>query len=223
MSTYNYQEEVNNIFEDRDDTYYLQEDPTWKINSLELAVWADEKIHEKEVKIAEIEKVADNNIEALKAKIEKLQQWKETASKKDKDDITFFKEHLHLYHKKVIEEEKYINEELKLKGKKEKRLSKTIKLPYRDLTCKTQQPKIIINGKDTTSAKDDEVFVAYVKANNPECIKTVEEVKWGEYKKTLKTTATNGKMIYVDDAGSPLDFITFQELDDKFDWNIKKD
>ena len=49
---------------------------------------------------------------------------------------------------KKIEEEKAENVELLAKGKKEKKLSKTIKLPYRDLTCKAQQPVILINGKE---------------------------------------------------------------------------
>ena len=147
MSTVQYQNEVDNIIEDQDETFWLQQDTGWKIDSLELAVWADEKIHEKEVKIAEVEKVADGNIATLEAKIEKLKQWKEESTKKDKTDITFFKEHLHLWHMKKIEEERAENVELLAKGKKEKKLSKTIKLPYRDLTCKAQQPVILINGK----------------------------------------------------------------------------
>lgn len=222
MSAYNYQNEVDIIIDEQDDTYQLLQDPTWKITSLELATWADEKIHEKEVKIAEVEKVADKNIEALKAKIERLEQWKEDATKRDKDDITFFKEHLHLWHNKKIEQEKLENEELKAKGKKEKKLSKTIKLPYRDLTSKIQQPVILINGKEPIKAKDDELFVKYVKENNPECIKTTEEVKWSEYKDTLKTKTHDGKLIYVDDAGAPIEFIQLTERGEKYDWKLNK-
>ncbi|MBX4152379.1 host-nuclease inhibitor Gam family protein [Paenibacillus lautus] len=221
MSTVQYQNEVDNIIEDQDETFWLQQDTGWKIDSLELAVWADEKIHEKEVKIAEVEKVADGNIEALEAKIEKLKQWKEESTKKDKTDITFFKEHLHLWHMKKIEEEKVENVELLAKGKKEKKLSKTIKLPYRDLTCKAQQPVILINGKEPSKAKSDDEFVKFVKESNPEFIETKEEVKWGEYKATLQTKPHDGKLVYVDQNGEPIDFIMLKEQGEKYDWKLK--
>ncbi|MGM1044791.1 MAG: hypothetical protein ACQEXX_01455 [Bacillota bacterium] len=221
MSAFNCQNEVDNIIEEHDDTYTLQQDPTWKITSLELAVWADEKLHELEVKISEVEKVADSNIDALKAKIEKLELWKEEATKKEKDNTTFFKEHLHLYHQRVMEEQMLDNEKLIANDKKPKKITKTIKLPYRDLTCKSQSPSILINGKEPAKAKDDEVFLKYVKENNPEFIKTVEEVKWGDFKDTLKTTVLNGKLVYVDDAGSPINFITLAERRDKYDWRLK--
>ncbi|MWV44870.1 hypothetical protein GRF59_14710 [Paenibacillus sp. HJL G12] len=222
MNAYNFQNEIENIIDEQDDTYQLHQDPTWKITTLELAVWADEKIHEKEVKAAEVEKVANSNIEVLKAKIEKLEQWKQEATKKDKDDITFFKEHLHLWHKKTLEQEKSENEELKAKNKKEKKLSKTIKLPYRNLTSKVQSPVILINGKEPAKAKDDELFVQYVKENNPDCIKTTEEVKWSEYKDLLRTTEANGKLIYVDDAGAPIEFIQLTERGEKYDWKLNE-
>jgi len=220
MSTINsYQEELTNIIDEEDVQFH--HDPSWKIESLELAVWADERVHEKEIRIAEVENVADSNIEALKTKIAKLKLWKEEATKKDKDKISFFKEHLHLYHRKVIETEKIENEELKNKGKREKKLSKTIKLPYRDLKCSTQQPEILINGKEVTKAKDESEFVAFVKENSPEYIATKEEVRWAEYKKTLKTTVNDGKMTYVDNTGSPLRFIELKGLPDKYEWKQK--
>lgn len=221
MSTVQYQNEVDNIIEDQDETFWLQQDTGWKIDSLELAVWADEKIHEKEVKIAEVEKVADDNIAALEAKIEKLKQWKEESTKKDKADITFFKEHLHIWHMKKIEEEKAESTELVAKGKKEKKLSKTIKLPYRDLTCKAQQPIILINGKEPSKAKADDEFVKFVKESTPEFIETKEEVKWGEYKVTLQTKTHDGKLVYVNQDGEPIDFISLKEQGDKYDWKLK--
>lgn len=223
MNAINFQNEVNEIIEEQDDLYQLQHDPTWRITSLELAVWADEKIHERELKIAEVEKIADQNIEALKKKIEKLEQWKEDATKKDRDSITFFKEHLHLWHKNLLEQEKLENEELKAKGKKEKKLSKTIKLPYRDLTSKTQQPSILINGKEPAKAKDDMEFVQFVKVSNPEFIKTIEEVKWSEYKDTLSTRVVDGKLMYIDQNGEPISFIQLIERGEKFDWKVKAD
>jgi hypothetical protein len=144
MEAYSYQ----NIVEDQDEMYQLQQNEAWCIDSMGLAVWADNLIHDKEESIAEIENVADSNIEALKAKIEKLEQWKEDSTKKYHNDITFFKEHLHLWHMKTIRDEKIENEELIALDKKPEKLSSTVKLPYRDLTCRTQQPVITVNGKE---------------------------------------------------------------------------
>jgi hypothetical protein len=223
MEAVNYQHEVSELIDDQDDTYIIQQDQSWRINDLETAVWADEKIHEKEIKIFEIENVADSNIKALEEKIEKLKIWKEESTKNSKSEITFFKEHLHLWHEKKIGKEKAENEDLKLKGKKEKKLSLTIKLPYRNLTCRTQQPVITVNGKEIAKAKDDEVFVKYVKESNPSMIKTIEEVKWAEFKDTLKTSTVDGKLTYVDEDGSPIDFINLQVRGDKYDWKVNKE
>ncbi|MGG1650534.1 hypothetical protein ABHN03_25275 [Paenibacillus sp. NRS-1775] len=222
MEAINYNDELNEILEDQDYTYQLKQDESWRIASMDSAVWADGMIHDKEIKIAGIEKVANDNIQALEAKIEKLKQWKDESTKKDIDDISFFKEHLHLWHKKTIEEEKMRNAELVAEGRKVKALSSTIKLPYRNLTAKKQRPSIIINGKDTTNAKTDEKFISYVKENSPEFIKVTEEVKWGDYKDTLKMTELNGKLVYVDDAGSPIDFIKLTERPEEYNWKIKE-
>ncbi|MEJ1715024.1 hypothetical protein SMA37_25780, partial [Escherichia coli] len=85
---------------------------------MNLAVWADNLIHDKEEKIAEIENITNVNIEALQAKIEKLKQWQEDSTKKFHNDISFFKEHLYLWHTNTIKDEKLENEELVAKGKK---------------------------------------------------------------------------------------------------------
>lgn len=220
MGAYEYQNEVNELIEDQDELSYIAQDESWKVLDLATAVWVDEKIHEREIKIAEVEKVADDNIAALEAKIEKLKAWKETSTKVDKDRITFFKEHLHLWHEKLIISEKRTNAELKAQEKKEKKLSLTVKLPYRNLTCRNQSPEIIINGKSTAEAKKDETFVKYVKENSPEYIKTIEEVKWSEYKDSLKTSVVDGKLMYMDENGSPIEFIKLQQRGEKYDWKL---
>lgn len=223
MGVYNYQNEVEKLIEDQDETGYIMQDESWKIHDLSTAVWADGLIREKEIEIGNIESIADGNIAALEAKIEKLKEWKDNSTKKYKNDITFFKEHLHLWHGKIIQAEKEVNKELVTKGKKEKKLTLTVKLPYRNLTCRSQNPTIMVNGKEVVKAKDDQEFVKYVKENNPEFIKTTEEVKWAEYKDTLKTKVIDGEMMYVDENGSPIEFIKLQKRGDKYDWNINKE
>lgn len=218
MVVYDYQNEVNELIEDQDELSYIAQEESWRVLDLAAAVWVDEKIHEREVKIAEVEKIADDSIAALEAKIEKLKSWKDASTKADKDRISFFKEHLHIWHSNLIESEKQINTELVAKGKKEKKLSLTIKLPYHNLNCRNQSPEIIINGKSTADAKKDEVFIKYVKENSPEYIKTIEEVKWSEYKDSLNTSVVNGKLMYVDENGSPIEFIKLQQRGEKYDW-----
>jgi hypothetical protein len=214
-----YQSQLDNILEDdnQDEITLIQHDEKWAIHDLKSACWADSIIHDKELSIAEKNKIADDSIAQLEAKIEKLKQWKVDATKKEVSDIEFFKSHLHVWHMKQIEEEERLNEQLKAQGKKEKKLSLTIKLPYRDLTCRKQQPDILVNGVDIKDAKSDPAFVDFVRENSPKFIK--EEVAWGDYKKTLKMA--NGR--YVDENGQPIEFINLVEKGNKFDWKVKED
>jgi hypothetical protein len=209
MEAANYKEELHEIFEEQDEVNQIRQDERWKISDLSTALWADGIIHEKEVKIAEVEKLHKERKESL---IRKLDEWLERTTKPLENDIEFFKTHLHVYHMRVLEEERAAG------AKKE---SKTIKLQYRDLTCKKQQPEILINGKETDKAKTDPEFVKFVKSNNPEFIK--EEVKWGDYKKTLQQKEFEGKLVYVDEAGQPIDFIKLVERGETYDWNLHKD
>jgi hypothetical protein len=173
------------------------------------AVWVDGLVYEKEKKIEEIEQIYKERMEAFKTKMD---EWKESAAKKHVNDIEFFKTHLHAYQLRVIDEEK---------SSKAKKISSTIKLPTRSLTFKKQQPQILINGKEVDKAKDDKQLVQFVKENSPDFIK--EEVKWGDYKKTLKTKEHEGRLIYCDDAGQPIDFIQLIERPEKCDWTLNKE
>jgi hypothetical protein len=111
---------------------------------------------------------------------------------------------------KVVEEEKRNNA---------KKLSKTIKLQYRDLTYRKQNPQILINGKEPEKAKGDPMLVSFVKENRPDLIK--EEVAWKEFKDTLKQVEIDGKLMYVDENGEPITFIELVPREDKFDWKVK--
>jgi hypothetical protein len=209
MENVNYQEQLHELFEEQDEVNHIRQDETWRINDLSTALWADGVVHEKELKIAEIEKIYEERKEQL---LHKLDEWKERSIKPLQDDIDFFKTHLHVWHMRVLEEER---------ARGVKKESKTIKLQYRDLTCRKKPPEIIINGKEPSKAKDDPVFVKFVKENNPEYIK--EEVKWAEYKKTLKQQEVEGKFVYVDEAGQPIDFIELIERGEEFDWKVHKE
>lgn len=207
MTTYNQQIE-DALLED-DEVYQLQQDQAWGVYDYGMAVWCDGILVEKEKKIEEIEQIYKERMDSFKAKMD---QWKESAAKKHVSDIEFFKQHLHAYQLRVIDEEK---------ANKAKKISSTIKLPTRSLTFKKQQPEILVNGKEVSKAKDDPNFVQFVKENSPDFIK--EEVKWGDYKKILKQTTIDGKLTYVDDGGLPLEFIQLIERPEKLDWTLNKE
>lgn len=215
-----YENEINDIAEDQfdDEVSFVQKDEKWRIKDLGTATWADSIIHEKELIIEEKEKIADNAIVALQDKIKRLEEWKVEASKKENNDIDFFKEHLILWHKGIIQEEESQNKDLISRGKKEKALSITIKLPYRDLTCRKQKPEGLIEGLKISDVKDNPTFVKFVEENNPEFIK--KEVKWGDYKKTLTMV---DEAFYIDGNGQILDFIKMEYRETKYDWKKRKE
>jgi inosine/xanthosine triphosphate pyrophosphatase family protein len=209
--TNTYNEQIDEALLEADEVYQLQQDEHWAIRDYSSAVWADGIVTGNEKKVSEIEQIYNDRLEAFKTKLE---QWKENASKKHLSDIEFFKTHLHAYHMRVLDDEIARNVP-------EKKRSKTIKLPSRKLKCTKQQPEIFINGKEATKAKNDPLFIAYVKANNPEHIN--EEVAWGNYKKTLKQAEIDGKLVYIDDAGQQIDFIDLIERGEKYDWELLKE
>lgn len=203
MST-TYNNELNEIFLEEDEVSLIQTQEYWSIYDLNTAIWADGIVAENEQKISEIEEIYQKRMNEFKLKMD---TWKENASRKHIKNIEFFKTHLMLYHMRVLDEEK---------AKGAKKLSKTIKLPTRELKCVKQQPEIYIYGKEASKAKDVPEFVKYVKEYNPDYIK--EEVKWGDLKKSLKQVEVEGKLAYVDETGQVLDFIELIEREESFDW-----
>jgi hypothetical protein len=78
MSFVNYEEQLNEIFEEKDEVYKVQQEEGWRIQDLETALWADEIVHQREEKVAEIERVYQERKEKLLAK---LDEWKEQTLK----------------------------------------------------------------------------------------------------------------------------------------------
>lgn len=220
MGLENYESSMNEIMEEESEFSVYRNDEKWSVKNLETLIWCDSIIYEKEQAIAEKENIADNNISRLEEKITLLKEWKENATKKEKSDIDFFQSHMMVYHMKLIDEEKESNKILEANGKKPKPITKSIKLPFSTLACRAQAAEAFIGGKELTKAKDDPAFVQFVKENNPEFIN--EEVAWGEYKKTLKQTTVDGKLVYLDDASQFVDIIQLNERADKFERKANK-
>jgi hypothetical protein len=220
MGLENYNEELNNIMEEESEFSIYRNDERWGIYNLETAVWADSLIYEKELSIEAKEKIADDNIAKLEVKIQQLKEWKENATKKEKSDVEFFENHLIIYLTNLIKEEKAENTRLVALGKKEKPITKSIKLPFSVLSCRAQQAEATVEGKEIAKAKDNVEFVKFVKETNPEFIN--EEVAWGEYKKTLSQIKLNGRLTYMDQNGAPMEFINLMERPDKLERKANK-
>jgi hypothetical protein len=207
-----YEEQLSEEFLEIDEVERIRQDERWSIKDLATAVWADGVVAENEKKVAEIEEIYNKRLEEFKTK---LDQWKENASKKYLNTIDFFKTHLHVYHMRVLDEER-------ARGVPESKQTKTIKLPTRKLECRKQKPEALIDGVEVVKAKSNPKFVSYVKENSPEFIKTSEEVLWDKFKKTLKQVKVDGKLMYVDSTGQKIDFIELIERPEKYDWKPLK-
>ncbi|MNI94213.1 hypothetical protein D3C73_1522770 [compost metagenome] len=72
-------------------------------------------------------------------------------------------------------------------------------------------------GVKVIEAKTDPEFIGFVENNNPELIK--KEVKWGDYKKTLKQADVDGKLVYVDEDGKVVPNIELILQPEKYDWS----
>lgn len=198
----------------------------WTVNDKVTAMKIDYLLNKLEEKNEEDEAIAEAQKAPLQAKIDKLEEgkaridtWLERSTKTRKADIDSLKVHLHLYHQRVVAAEELENEKRVADGKKPLKISKSIKLTYRDLTSKVQNPEII---------KDDEQLAHWVVKNCSELIPTYElkdilnskeenyhshisitdlielisryessfikrdaKLSWGEFKKTLKQKTVN--------------------------------
>lgn len=170
----------------------------WSVTDLESAMWADERIHEAQVKVDEIDKLADERIEVLKKKIETIESWRDEAKKPYLETISFFASKLMLHLKQMIDEQIAA-------GKK--KVVKTLKLPYNKLAFRAKQPDI---------KRDDTNLLEWVEKNHPEFVERKVTVKWSELKKTLKQTERDGKLVYVDSNGEVVPHVELTEKPDEF-------
>lgn len=209
----NYQEQVELILneEDQEELEEVYQNEKWKIESMESAIWADSMIFDKKQEIYQIEKTADEGIKKLQAKINKLEEWKETATSNSKNGIEFFKQHLFIFLKKQMEEDK---------AKDEKKIRKVLKLPYHKVAYKTQKPEGYIEDKKVTDNANHPQFVDFVKKSDSKFI--LESVQWGEYKKTLTEVTRDGKTSYVDQNGQVVEIITMVDRPDFFELKENK-
>jgi hypothetical protein len=191
----------------------------WTIDTKEMAMKIDYVLSKLEEKIALDEAIAIVQKAPLQAKIDKLNEgiakldeWLERSTKGYRANIEDLKQHMHLYHMRLIEAEEIENEKRVAADKKPLKISKSIKLTYRDLTSKVQQPEIkkddellaawveekqstpvsvyeiakLIEGKDEYDQLSVKEIYDFLKSYQSEYVKRDPQLAWGELKKTLE-------------------------------------
>ncbi|GAB6989507.1 hypothetical protein [Paenibacillus pini] len=206
----------------------------WTIDNKEMAMKVDYLLNKLEEKNAEDEEISKAQKAPLQAKIDKLEEgkakideWLERSTKSRKANIESLKVHMHLYHQRLIAAEELENEKRVSEGKKPLKISKSIKLTYRDLTSKVKQPEIIkddslltdwvVDNYSDTISLDELKSILKSKEKNEESqvsinelidliskaessyIKREAKLSWGDYKKSLQQKSIN--IVELDDAG----------------------
>lgn len=170
----------------------------WQVTDLNAAVWADERIHDAQVKVDEIEKLATDRIADLQRKIDIVNEWKEEAKKPYLNTISFFAAKIMVYLQYTIAEQVAA-------GKK--KIVKSLKLPFNKPAMKAKPPEV---------KRDDAQLIAWLEKNHPEYIERKPTVKWGDLKKTLTQTEVDGVLAYVDANGQVVPHVTLMERPDEF-------
>ena len=170
----------------------------FEIDSDDKAEWALQKIEENQKEFDRLSKLAENQIEQIKLKLEK-------AKTQNENSRCFFTEKLKTYFNNVEHKKTKTQESYKL-------LSGTL---------------VMKKGKDKIEKDDDELLI-FIKQNNlNDFIKTKESVSWSDFKKGLfiKTKevedAETGEVVevkcVVDADGNEVNGCTVVHTEDVFD------
>jgi hypothetical protein len=178
------------------------------VDSLEKAVWVDEKAKQHEEEIKKIDAIASEKIAQYQAKIDRIKQWQEDQKLAHLNSLEWAKAKLSNYLFWTITEQVQ---------KGVKKVSKSIKLPFRNISFSKQPPELKDTVNNAKVDKDNAVLLQWVRENYPELVETKESVKWGDFKKILNIT---DEAVIVKESGEMLDFIQVQTKEDKFDWKV---
>lgn len=161
----------------------------YEITNLESLNWAFRQIANAQAELKKNQALAD-------AEFERIKRWQEDESKPHLNTVEFFQHLIAEYHTK----------ELAINPKK-----KTISTPYGKTksTTSSAQP-------EKPAKADEEKLLEFVKANKKELVKTVEEVQWGEFKKTLKVVEIDGVEKVIDENGQDVPGVTIKPKNTTF-------
>ncbi|UZN53063.1 host-nuclease inhibitor Gam family protein [Bacillus paralicheniformis] len=163
----------------------------FEVHDLETAAEAQRRVAYFKRKQAEIDAVADKQIERLKMEIEQLEHWQEEAKKEYVERENFYKHRL----------ERYMREEVRKMQENGKKPKKTIKLPYGTIKLVKQQPEYQRNENDLLEYAESKGFVRVKK-----------DVDWATIKQKAKVFGD--KLIDAD--GELIPGVTVVDREDKF-------
>ncbi|MCM3377567.1 host-nuclease inhibitor Gam family protein [Bacillus sp. FSL W8-0445] len=163
----------------------------FEVHDLETATEAQRRVAYFKRKQAEIDEVADKQIERLKMQIERLEHWQEEAKKEYVEREDFYKHRL----------ERYMREEVRKMQENGKKPKKTIKLPYGTIKLVKQQPEYQRNENDLLEYAESKGFVRVKK-----------DVDWAAIKNKAKVFGD--KLIDAD--GELIPGVTVVDREDKF-------
>lgn len=137
------------------------ENPQFRIDNKEMAIWALRKL-------ANIERNRNEARAAAQAEIERIQTWLADEEKKADQERGFFEFHLEHYHRRVLAENPK---------------TKTIKLPHGELQLRTQQPDYEKNDNVLLfwALKNLPHLITF-----PHWIRPDPKLDWAELKKALE-------------------------------------
>ncbi|WP_261381947.1 host-nuclease inhibitor Gam family protein [Bacillus licheniformis] len=163
----------------------------FEVHDLDTAAEAQRRIAYFKRKQAEIDEVADKQIERLKMQIERLEHWQEEVKKEYVEREDFYKHRL----------ERYMREEVRKMQENGKKPKKTIKLPYGTIKLVKQQPEYQRNENDLLEYAESKGFVRVKK-----------DVDWAAIKNKAKVFGD--KLIDAD--GELIPGVTVVDREDKF-------
>ncbi|WP_077735653.1 host-nuclease inhibitor Gam family protein [Bacillus sonorensis] len=163
----------------------------FEVHDLETAAEAQRRVAYFKRKQAEIDAVADKQMDRLVMQMEKVKLWREDEKKEYVERENFYKHRL----------ERYIREEVRKMQENGKKPKKTIKLPYGTIKLVKQQPEYQRNENDLLEYAESKGFVRVKK-----------DVDWAEIKKKAKVFGD--KLIDAD--GELIPGVTVVDREDKF-------
>lgn len=179
-------------------------DESFTVDTLDKAVWLDEKIHDREMEMKNVDRIAESKIAEYQAKIDRIKQWQEDQKAAPLSFIEWARGKMFLFLNQNIQEQI---------DQKKKKITKSIKLPFRQIKLSVQSPELIAG--DVKVDQKNKKLIEWAEANCPELIKVEKAVDWAELKKKLNIT---DKVVTED--GEMLDFIKVTVKPDKFDWKV---
>ncbi|MBU8787996.1 host-nuclease inhibitor Gam family protein [Bacillus sp. FSL K6-0138] len=168
-----------------------EEPEIFEVHDLETATEAQRRIAYYKRKQAEIDAVADKQIDRLLMEMEKIKLWREDANKEYVERENFYKHRL----------ERYMREEVRKQRESGKKPKKMLRLPYGTIKLIKQQPEY---------QRDEKELMKYAESKG--FVRIKQDVDWASIKN--KCTVFGDKLI--DDEGEIIPGVTVVDREDKF-------